>query len=202
MWTSSFIRRHIFSLPEGTVFTTRDFLTYGRRGAVDLALYRLVKSGLIRRLARGVFVRDPFEKMKFSHFEIAKVKAESFGRRITIDPPIQAQWPKLDSRQMATTQTEVTFFIDGRTSSFHIGDQVIHLKQISPRKLTMSGNKAGLHMRALWQMGEEALSDIAIQEATMTFTRTDNLDMRRSARWMPAWLCNRFNFGRRWEPAA
>jgi len=79
MWTASDIRRHIFGLPARQPFSTRDCLVYGKRSAVDQELYRLVKNGEIRRLARGLFVRD--QKIEFSVFEIANLKAQAFGRK-------------------------------------------------------------------------------------------------------------------------
>ena len=39
----------------GSVFTPNDFLTVAPRSAVDQALSRLVKSGQLRRLARGLY---------------------------------------------------------------------------------------------------------------------------------------------------
>src|SRR5947199_5132808 len=39
----------------GSVFVPGDFLDLGSREAVDLALHRLAKKGIIRRLARGVY---------------------------------------------------------------------------------------------------------------------------------------------------
>ncbi|MBI4533459.1 MAG: type IV toxin-antitoxin system AbiEi family antitoxin domain-containing protein, partial [Candidatus Melainabacteria bacterium] len=57
MFTSSFIKRHIYRLPLDKIFSTRDFLIYGSRTAVDQTLAKLVKKGMIIRLARGVFVK-------------------------------------------------------------------------------------------------------------------------------------------------
>jgi len=86
MAASSLIRRHILTLPEGGTFTTRDVLCFGTRAAVDQALSRMVKARKIRRLARGVFAKDPSYSEEYSLFEIAKLKAQAFGRKITQHP--------------------------------------------------------------------------------------------------------------------
>ena len=45
----------IYGLGRGAVIVPSDFLDIGSRQAVDLALHRLVKKGIIRRLARGLY---------------------------------------------------------------------------------------------------------------------------------------------------
>ncbi len=75
MYTATFIRRHIFQLPAGQLFATRHLLAYGSRAAVDQALYRLVRSGVIVRLARGVFVRQEAGAGLPSALQVAAVKA-------------------------------------------------------------------------------------------------------------------------------
>jgi len=226
MWVISFIRKHILSLPDGRILTTRDFLTYGRRGAIDQGLSYLVKKGFIRRLARGVFVRDQLENMIFTNAEIAKAKAESFGRRLAIDPnaplpflpdhlralkrlPTKANRKgpatplhiaEIHDRIREAQATQTVFYIDGRTSKFRIGDQIIHLKQNSPRAMKLNENKAGRHLRTLWRLGKEALTFDAIFEATRTFLRPDREDMRKNVRWIPAWLFANIHVPRCWVP--
>src|SRR5437899_1108583 len=50
----SMIIYRIRGIGRGSVFVPGDFLDLGSREAVDLALHRLAKTGVIRRLARGV----------------------------------------------------------------------------------------------------------------------------------------------------
>ena len=53
MLTISSIQRFISALPKNRIFTTREVLIFGTRGAVDRALGRLVKTERIVRLATG-----------------------------------------------------------------------------------------------------------------------------------------------------
>jgi hypothetical protein len=191
----SFIRRFVYSLPEGGTFTTRDCLAYGFRSAVDRALSRLVKNGTIRRLARGIFARDPFNRRDFTDFEIAKLKAEAFGRKLVKHPSTSARELGILSEQ----QTESIYSIDGRTTKFRVGERIIHLKEISDRKMQLSQSKAGSAMCALWHLGQQAVNGDVIKQALSKFNRIDNIELRRNMRWMPAWLTNSFKFMRRWE---
>jgi hypothetical protein len=196
MWTSSFILRHIYSLKEGQPFTTRDCLHFGFRAAVDITLFRLVKRGVIRRLARGVFVRDPKGRVKFTDFEIAKIKAEAFGRKIAMHPAAIASELKLADDSFC----EPTFSIDGRTSKFRAGDRTIRSNECCPRKMRLDQSKIGHAMRALWQMGKQSVDARAIQQVALNFNRTEKEEFMSYLRWIPAWLNDSLKFPRRWQP--
>src|ERR1700691_4404370 len=91
MWTSSVIRRHIAGLGEGRAFSTRDLLSYGRRAAVDQALYRMVKNGDIIRLARGVFCKWSLKAKLPSMQQVIETKARAFGRQLFVHGADAAQ---------------------------------------------------------------------------------------------------------------
>jgi hypothetical protein len=159
---------------------------------VDQTLYRLVKNGTIRRLARGVFVRD--ERKKFSHFEIASIKAKAFGRTLInfdFTVPDQLKAP-------VKTPIEPVFFIDGRSSGFHADGILIALQECSQRKMSLGDGKVGQAMRALWRIGKAAVTKEKISHATDHFRRTDRADLLRSIRYLPAWLSDFFIVPERW----
>src|SRR5271156_2245124 len=74
------IRSHINKLSPDEIFCTRDLLHLSTRANVDQTLFRLVGRGLIKRLARGVFVRA----LIFSSTPqaIAKARATAFGKKV------------------------------------------------------------------------------------------------------------------------
>jgi len=193
----SFIRRFIFKMPEGEVFTTRDCLGFGFRSAVDRALSRLVRSGTIRRLARGVFARDPDGLRHYSDYQIAKTKAEAFGRKMAKHPLAIASELGIEGVE----KVESTFSTDGHTTKFLAGHRTIHLVHSSSRKLRLSNSKSGQAARALWHLGKYVVNAEVIMQAALKFDRDDRLELRRNVRWMPSWLTDSFKFSRRWELA-
>lgn len=81
------VRCHItYSVRAGDMFTTRELLRYGNRNAIDQVTYRLVKAGIIIRLAWGVFVRqeDYTGEDLPGPMEVARVKARAFSREVFI----------------------------------------------------------------------------------------------------------------------
>ncbi len=194
-WTSTKIGRFVSLMPEGQIFTTRDCLTYGLRANVDKALSRFVMRGRIRRLARGVFVKDPFHRFKYSNFEIAKAKTESFGRRIF---PHQSNVAR-ECGFKGGEKDDTVFAIDGRSSSFKIGDKVIHLKEVLPRKRILHGTFQGEAALSLWEFGKSSMCKYALMCATLGLNRIEQADFRRKIKWMPAWISDYIK-NRPWEP--
>ncbi|MBY0547278.1 MAG: hypothetical protein K2W95_08280, partial [Candidatus Obscuribacterales bacterium] len=56
-WVTAAIRRFLTTIVEGAIFSTRDLLSLGSRAAIDSALSRMVASGIIVRLASGLFLK-------------------------------------------------------------------------------------------------------------------------------------------------
>ncbi len=187
---TTFIRRHIYLLPVGQLFTTRDMLVYGTRTGVDQALSRLVKRGVILRLARGVFARQG--SCMPSVFEVAVTKARAFGKAIARHAADLAR----EAGLTAAAHPQSIFSVIGSSSSFLYGSIRIRLRAAAPRKIRLADRKSGQAIRALWHLGRFACTPGAIMAATQSFGRSDREEVRQSARWMPAWLSDQFYAGR------
>jgi len=181
------IRRFISYLEEGEIFTTRDVLLFGLRNAVDRALSRLVASGRIIRLARGVFVRKTLVSRTYSDLEIATAKAHAFGRQI-LKSPLLVSDPL--GQGFLEPECDNTFFIDGHSSKFKIGDKTITFKHSAPRKRMLSKTKAGETARALWKLGNKNVNGDLLKKAALwrQHSGNDKLAFCQNIRWMPAWL--------------
>jgi hypothetical protein len=186
MCTASFIWRHIHKLPADQPFTTRDCLIYGIRSAVDQALYRLVKNRTIRRLARGIFVRD--EKKYFSVFEIATIKAEAFGHKIMRHDFVIPT----ELHNGLNPIIEPKLFINSRSSQFCVDGKVIKLHGTTHRKMRFDSGKTGQALKALWKLGNGNVTRETIMYATYRFNRIDREETIHYIKWLPAWLSKFF----------
>jgi len=195
MATTSNIRRHIFRLPKGRPFTTRDLLGYGSRSAVDHALFRLVKSGMIVRLARGVFVMVDAMSQIPTVLEVARVKARSFGKQIAVHGADAAH--ALGLPVPANGQT--TYATDGCSSSFRYGNVVIHFKRVSHRKFLLGDGRSGLLLRALWHLGPNVCNRNTVKEAGSNLMRTDRRELRELICLIPDWISRCFSWTPRWQ---
>lgn len=193
MGTQGNIRRHLLRMNEQIIFTTREFLIYGTRSAVDQALYRMVNDGYLCRLSRGVFTRPKHLSKKISVLDVAYAKAQAFGKRLAVwGADIAAEvgfLPKQTSEQ--TLPAVFTFYTDGPSSSFRFGQIIIRLLRVTPKKMRISNSRGGKIIRAIWYLGPRVLNAEQIREAISKCYRTEREELRLSSAWLPDWL-NRY----------
>ncbi len=184
MWTSSHIRKFIFNLPKGLIFSTRELLNFGTRAAVDQCLCRLVKRGDIRRLAWGLFMRnDPGIPMP-SAFVVATEKAKAFGKQIVYDGGEAAKLLGL----IAISSDKIIYATNGRSSSFKYKKLRIYFKGISARKISLGDTRVGLAIKALCLLGKAGCQPKDIELATLNFNRIERQQFKLSRHLMPDWL--------------
>lgn len=183
--TTARIRRDINSRPTNEPFTTREMLIHGRRKAVDQCLWKMVNTGVIRRLARGVFVKAACRRT-FELFEIAKIKALAFGKKI-LRPP---EHPELRGLRIAERQDPNTFYVDGYSSSFGCGKQRIYLKGTVARKFALGQSMVGVILRELWISGLDECTQTPdlLDESLRRFAGSARDKLRRLVPLLPEWL--------------
>lgn len=191
--TASLIRRFVAAISFDTLFSTRDCLHLGKRSAVDQALYRLVKNGIIFRVARGHFVKTKigvsaaFANQK----QIAIAKAKAFHRKVhsSTDEAFAALTGfVVESSEIAT---------DADSTSFRVlKKHDFRLQRCCPRQLALGDTKVALLIRFLWKVGRRSVTDTLIISTLKYFGRSDNEELKAACRFMPAWLATKLVWNR------
>ena len=180
---SAYIQRHILRLPATTIFTTRELLQYGSRGAVDQTLYRLVQAKIIIRLAWGVFVRD--DSFNPSLETILRAKAAAWGK--IVFEHAQKLLAPLGLADLSEKQKS-TFAINAHSSSFNTKQGRVYVHGIGTRRVSLCQSEAGKIAYALWHLREYNCTKRHVTIATSSFGRTERQDFRLKSAFMPAWL--------------
>ncbi len=180
---SGYIHLHIMRLPMTQIFTTRELLQYGTRGAVDQALYRMVESGFITRLARAVFVKDASFSPTVE--EITEAKMTAWNKLIFTHADNLLATLKLAPKKDSDAYVVA---VDGPSSSFQTVAGRVELKGIGKRKVGLNESKVGQIVYALWHIGRTDCTEHEIKMATEKFSRPQREELRRSSALMPAWL--------------
>ncbi len=188
MYTAVLIRRHINRLKDDKPFSIRDFLNYGSRNAIDQIFHRLVKSGQIIRIARGIFIQNTSPMP--SVLDVALAKATAFGKSIVTYGSQAVQQLKLSPN--IGPQYEAVYACSGSSSSFRFGNIRIRFIASSPRKMVLGNELSGLAIRALWYLGRPNCSSHLVCDALVQFNRNDRQDLREKIKIMPAWLASYF----------
>ncbi len=122
MSVASAVKQLIADIGPNVLFSTRQILSRCRtkaRNAVDLALRRLVEKAVIMRIAAGQFILISKDLSLPSAVEVARAKAETFGKRI----------------YESNEKDNLSFLSNGCKSSFKSVHGRISLKHIAPGKI-------------------------------------------------------------------
>lgn len=192
MPTAELIRRRIEEMPVGEPFTPAGLLECGTRASVDQSLSRLVKTGLIERVARGVFVRPEVSryvgKVMPEPIKVAETLAKSTGA------VVQVHGAEAARRLGLTTQVPVqsVFNTTGPSKRIRFGQMEIRLQHASPRKLMLAGRPAGLALAAMWYLGKGEVSTRTIEKIRSKLPSGEFDALRAATSAMPAWMSDVF----------
>ncbi|MBX7257529.1 MAG: type IV toxin-antitoxin system AbiEi family antitoxin domain-containing protein [Candidatus Hydrogenedentes bacterium] len=188
MSTIESIRAEAMGLPVGQPATSRMFLHFGSRAAVDQALSRLVKEGALVRPARGVYMR-PVKNAYVGDVppepeRIAEVIARETGS------VIQVHGAEAARRMGLSTQVPMrpVFYTSGPTRNVRLGRMNVLLKRISPRKLALTGRPAGVALTALWYLGKNAVDIRSVERIRERLGSEEFAVLKSASSVMPGWM--------------
>lgn len=181
------VMRRVRASGRGSVFTPSDFLTVAGRSSVDQALSRLVKSGQLRRIARGLYdfpkVHPKLGALSPAPDDIARALARETGSQLQIAGARAANALGLSTQVPAQS----TYLTDGPSRRVVLGKRVVDLRHASPKHLIAPGSPAGTVVQALRHVGPVRAADVA-QVAALRLSANDKKTLASTAVRAPAWM--------------
>lgn len=159
------ILNRIKHMPKGKPFAGAVFAQVGSRASVDKALSRMVLSGSLERVTRGVYMRP-----KQSEYTGKKVRANPIAVMETVakarGETIQVHGVEAARRFGLSTQMQVlpTYYTSGSTREIKIGNAVVRLRHASRQRLQHAGTQVGAALIALLYLGKEGLTEQAVRK--------------------------------------
>lgn len=171
----------------GSVFTPTDFLDVAGRAAVDQSLSRLVKSGKLRRLARGLYdfpkVHPKLGALSPAPDDVARALARETGSQAQIAGAHAANALGLSTQVPAKS----LYLTDGPSRRIVLGRRVVDLRHASPKHLIAPGSPAGTVVQALRHVGPMRAADVA-QVASRRLSVSDKKLLVSNVVQAPAWM--------------
>jgi len=153
--TAAQITKRVRGKGRGSVWTPTDFLDLASRDSVDQALSRLVRRGLLKRLARGIYtypkVSSRLGALTPSPDVIAGALASSRRSRIQVSGARAANELGLSTQVPA----RAVYLTDGPSKTVRIGRQEVRLKHVPSTRMVGAGTKAGMVIEALRHLGRD-----------------------------------------------
>jgi len=172
----------------GSVHASADFFDLGSREAVDLALHRLVKKGMIRRLARGVYdypkQHPTLGPLSPSAETIAAALAGRDHTRLQPAGANAANALGLSEQVPA----KAVFLTDGPSRTVKIGPMTIQLRQTTPRNMAAAGRLSGLVIQAFRELGKEHITPARIKHLKRILPANKRRELLRDLKLAPAWM--------------
>ena len=175
-----------------TVFHAGQFLDLGTRSAVDKALSRLVASGSLQRLARGLYyqpkthpvlgdILPPVEAVARALADRDHVRLQPFGGYAANLLRLSDQVP-----------ARVVFLTDGKPRKIRYGNQVIELRRASPRTMAAADRMTGLVIAGLRHVGKANVTPERVVHLRKLLSPEDRRQLLADIALAPAWMHSHF----------
>jgi hypothetical protein len=170
------------------VFSPSDFLDLGSRAAVDQALSRLVRKGMLRRLARGLYdypkTHPVLGVVTPTPEAIAKALVGKHGIRLQPSGAYAANLLGLSTQVPA----KIVFLTDGPSRTVRVGNQEIRLVRTTPRIMGPARRISGTVIQALRYLGPAQVDAAVIRALRRKLRPADKQQLLRDLPFAPAWV--------------
>lgn len=147
------IEEKIISMPRGTLLFPEDFHQLGSSEAVRLALHRIEKKGVIRRVAQGIYVRPKISKYIGEIGSTAEEVAQGIAKRDKIRIVPTGVYA-LNALGLSTqVPMKLVLLTDGAPRAIKVGKRTIKFKKTTPKNLMAKGKISSLVIQALREIG-------------------------------------------------
>lgn len=178
----------------GWVFGPANFRIVGTRSAVESALRRLKKEGIIRHLARGLYDyprKDPdLGILAPSLNEIIKALETRDAVRLQPSGAYAANLLGL-TNQVAM---RLVFLTDGPERKLQIGKRIIHLRHTTPKNMATAGRVSGTVIHALRWLGKSNIDENTISILAKRLDAKDKVQLQKDIHYAPTWIAEVIKF--------
>jgi Family of unknown function (DUF6088) len=173
------------------VFTPSDFLDLGTPHAVGMVLSRMVRSGTLRRLARGLYdvprTHPLLGNLLPSTDEVVKAIARRSG--VVVQPLDVDATNLLGLSEQVVAQP--VYETNGPSRKVQVGDSVIEFKHRSPRSVTAAAESSNLVFAALRGLGKQHVTLARVAHLRKLLPAKERAQLLKTCRWPPCG-CTRF----------
>lgn len=152
------VTKRISRKGRGWAFSPADLSLLGSRAAIDLALHRLVRKGLIRRVIRGIYVYPRHSDLLGKELapdidQVAHALARKFGWRIHPSGPAAQNIIGISTQVPAS----FVYLSDGSARSYEVGNTTLTFKHTASKETNLKLRESALIVQALKSLGSDRI---------------------------------------------
>lgn len=186
------ILKRIRSGGRGAVFTPKDFLDLGSRYATDQVFSRLVRSGDIQRLSRGLYFYPRVNaKLGIPLTPDVDQIAQAVGRR-TGSRMIPSGAAAANIFGLSTqVPAKIVYLSDGRSRRIRIGKKMeLEIRHVAPKELPLGSPTSAMVFQALRHLGQPAVDTHVVARLRAAIRTRDKKTLLRDARYTTDWIAD------------
>lgn len=186
MSIASTLWQQVKYLPKGRPFSSRRFAGLGSHSAVGKAIARLVSTGELERITRGIYMRPKISpyvgRVRPSPLAVIRVIAKQNRETIQVHGAEAVRAFRLSTQ----VQIQPVLYTSGSSREIRVGALTIRLQHVAPEKLQRAGTKVGLALVALFYMGRKGVNPTSVTKIKNELTPAELKQL--AACKMPAWM--------------
>lgn len=166
----------------------KDFSDLGSPEAIRKALERLVKRGVIIRVAQGIYVRPKISKLLGQLIPSAEEVVEAIVKRDRIRTIPTGSYA-LNALGLSTqVPMNIVLLTDGSPRLIKLGKRTIKFKKTSPKILTAKGKISRLVIQALKEIGNGNVTEAEEKKILDLLRKEDPKDLKHDIALVPVWI--------------
>jgi ribosomal protein S19E (S16A) len=182
------ILQSIRATPKGTLLFPEDFQTTGSSEAIRVALHRLEKEQIIKRVAQGIYVRPKISKLIGPLMPTAEEVAEAIAKRDRTRTVPTGSYA-LNALGMSTqVPMNIVLLTDGSSREIKVGKRKIKFKKTTPKNLLAKGKISRLVIQALKEIGNGKINEDEEKKIRALLKSEDVKDLKHDIALAPAWI--------------
>jgi hypothetical protein len=172
----------------GSLFFIDDFIDFGNVKTIGKALERLVKSGELYRVAKGIYVRPVKDKLLGIVLPGIEDVVEAIRKRDKARIVPTGSYALYKLGLSTQVPMNVVYYTDSAARKIHIGKQTIAFKRASARSLSAIGEISKLAIQALKTIGKDKVSDDEINKIRKLLIQEKPYHLQHDLKLAPEWI--------------
>lgn len=182
------ILEKVRSIPKGDLILPEDFHQLGSAEAIRVALHRLEKDKIIKRVAQGIYVRPKRSKLIGPLTPSAEEVAEAIAKRDRIRTVPTGSYA-LNALGLSTqVPMNIVLLTDGSPREIKVGKRTIKFKKTTPKNLLAKGKISRLVIQALKEIGNGKVPEDEEQKILALLEKENEKDLKHDIALAPVWI--------------
>ena len=172
----------------GSLLFPEDFRHFGSSEAIRLALHRLEKKGIIKRVAQGIYVQPKISTYIGEVLPSAEEVALGIAKRDKIRIVPTGVYALHALGLSTQIPLNLVFLTDGPARTVKVGKRTIKLKRTAPKNLMAKGKISSLVIQALREIGKDKATPEELDKMLKLLKEEDLQALKHDIKLAPEWI--------------